>query len=66
MKAKTKIKVKQVASRCKSFMLELERLCNEYGVTPEMASDNETNDKYIVISIADFVKKEDIKMKIEK
>lgn len=47
-------------------MLELENLCDKYGVTPEMATDFETDYKYIVINIADFVKKEDIKMKIEK
>ena len=47
-------------------MLEVEKLCNKYGITPEMATDNETDNTYIVINIQDFIREDDIKMKIKR
>lgn len=66
MEPTVKIKTKKVINRMKEFNKKLIALCDEYGVEAHLASDDETDEKYIVIDIKDFIKEKDIKMNIGK
>lgn len=66
MEATVKVNTKNVINRMKEFNKKLIALCDEYGLETHLASDDETNEKYIVIDIKDFIKEEDIKLNIEK
>lgn len=66
MEATLKVDTKKVINRMKEFNKKLIALCDEYGLETHFASDDETNEKYIVIDIKDFIKEEDINMNIEK
>lgn len=60
------VDIKTILERTKEFGKEFEELCNKYGLVPDMAKDDETNDIFFVVSVKSFINKEDIKMNIEK
>lgn len=64
--ATVKVDIKTILERTKEFGKEFEELCNKYGLVPDMAKDDETNDIFFVVSVKSFINKEDIKMNIEK
>lgn len=64
--ATVKVDIKTILERTKEFGKEFEELCNKYGLVPDMAKDDETNDVFFVVSVKSFINKEDIKMNIEK
>lgn len=66
IKAKVRLKDGNVLKRFKAFTSELMELCNKYEIEPQMAQDDATKDNFIVINVKDFVKKKDIKIKLEK
>lgn len=66
MEATIKFNQKQIVKRMKEFNNKLIALCDEYGLETHLASDDETNEKFIVIDIKDFIKEEDIKLNIRK
>jgi hypothetical protein len=66
IKAKLKFKEGSVLKRFKAFTSELMELCKKYEIEPQMAQDDATNDNFIVINVKDFIRKKDIKIKLEK
>lgn len=66
MEVKIKKNKDKVINRFKKFSNELLKLCDRYGLEIQMATDNETNDNFIVINVADFIKEEDFKIKVRK
>lgn len=64
--ATVKVDIKTILERTKEFGKEFEELCNKYGLVPDMAKDNETNDIFFIVSVKDLINEEDIKLKIGK
>lgn len=64
--ATVKVDIKTILERTKEFGKEFEELCNKYGLVPDMAKDDETNDIYFIVSVKDLINEKDIKMNIGK
>ena len=66
MKAKIEVNKDNVKSKIVDFTNELQVLCKKYNVDMQLAENEATKDKFIVINIKDFMSIEDIKMEVEK
>lgn len=66
VKAEVKVNTDDVLKRFKSFTKELMKLCEKYGLEPEVARDDETKDNFIIVNVKDFIQEKDIKMSIKK
>ncbi len=66
MEVKIKKNKDKAINRFKKFSNELLKLCDRYDLEVQMATDDETNDNFIVINVADFIKKEDFKVRVRK
>ena len=64
-KVNVEINIKDILERTKEFGKEFEELCNKYGLVPDMAKDDKTNDVYFVVSVKDLIDKKDIRMDID-
>lgn len=65
-KVNIEVNIKDILKRTKQFGKDFEELCNKYGLVPDMAKDNSTNDVYFVVNVKDLIEKKDIKMNVEK
>lgn len=60
-----KVDIKSILERTKEFGKEFEELCNKYGLVPDMAKDDETNDIFFVVSVRDLIDEKDIDVQIK-
>ena len=60
------VDVKTILERTKEFGKEFEELCNKYGLVPDMAKEDETNDIFFIVSVKNLINEKDIKMNIGK
>lgn len=60
-----KVDIKTILERTKEFGKEFEELCNKYGLVPDMAKDDETNDIFFVVSVRDLIDEKDIDVQIK-
>lgn len=65
MIAEVKIDANSIIERTKEFGKEFEELCKKYGLVPDMAKDDETNDIFFVVSVRDLIDEKDIDVQIK-
>ena len=63
--ATVKVDMNSILERTKEFGKEFEELCNKYGLVPDMAKDDETNDIFFVVSVRDLINKEDMDIQVK-
>lgn len=63
--ATVKVDIKSILERTKEFGKEFEELCKKYGLVPDMAKDDETNDIFFVVNVKDLINKEDIDIQMK-
>lgn len=60
-----KVDINSILERTKEFGKEFEELCNKYGLVPDMAKDDETNDIFFVVSVKDLIDEKDIDINVK-
>lgn len=63
--ATVKVDIKSILERTKEFGKEFEELCNKYGLVPDIAKDDETNDIFFVVSVRDLIDEKDIDIQLK-
>ena len=66
VKAKVELDKEKVVSKVKDFTKELVDLCERYGFIPQIATNAETKENFIIVNVADLITEDDIKMQIVK
>lgn len=66
MEAKIDVNIKNILSKTKEFGNKFEALCKEYGVAPNIATNEETGEVFLIVNVKDLIDENDIDMKIEK
>ena len=66
VKAEVRIDNTKVVSRVSEFIGELKQLADKYEVELGTATNDENGDNYLTINLKEFIKRNDIEMKIRK
>ena len=66
IEAEVKINYEAILKRTEKFGEEFEALCKKYGLVPDFAKDDETNDIFFVVSVRDLIDEKDIQLDIKK